>query len=150
MEDRFLFRGIVKEQYHHIAKQYGMKDGEFIYGNLVYDVEIEDDRCFPEECCYIQFKYGDHYVRIEVDPKSVRQCTGLKDKYNIPIYAGDIVIILSEIDTLAVIEWDNDTAKYVIVYDGIVSDFDSVNNNELEIVGTIHENYEMLPKFIKE
>ena len=74
----------------------------------------------------------------------VEQCTGLKDKNGDLIYEGDFVDVLPEIDTTAVIEWSDDLARFTIIYENICCDFDNYYGYDLEIIGNIHENPELM------
>lgn len=70
------------------------------------------------------------------------QCTGLKDNNDKLIFEGDIVEIDS--DTLAKILWSDDLVRFIIVYENIQADFDNYFSYELEIIGNIYEDPELL------
>lgn len=76
----------------------------------------------------------------------LEQCTGLKDKNGRLIYEGDIVNILCEIEEQGVIEWALEEAQFVIRAEqaGFVADFDNYSSIDLEVIGNIHENPELL------
>lgn len=75
---------------------------------------------------------------------SIMQCTGLKDKNGKLIFEGDIVDILPEVETTGIIKWSDDLARFVIVYENIQCDFDNYYGYELEVIGNIYENPELL------
>ena len=84
MEDRYLFR----------AKR--IDDGELIEGFLIF----EKDRAFiAHRVCEVMNSYskaGEEYGFgnfIEVDPSTICQCTGLKDKNGLLIWENDIISI---------------------------------------------------------
>lgn len=77
-------------------------------------------------------------------PDTVGEYTGLRDKNGRKIFEGDIVDILTENEEIGVIKWDNDTARFVIESDGFFSDFDNYYGTDLEIIGNIYDNPELL------
>lgn len=77
------------------------------------------------------------------------QCTGLKDKHEKLIYEGDIVLVEHKGKNrgYAKIQWDNDFAKFVIVFEThSYLMFDEAFAEDLKIIGNIHENPELLEK----
>ena len=59
------------------------------------------------------------------------------------IYENDIVYVSGE-DENAIIEWDEETARFIIHFDGWIADFDNYYGKELEVMGNIYNNLELL------
>lgn len=70
---------------------------------------------------------------------TVGQYTGVNDRNEIKIFEGDIVDVLKE-DERGVIKWDDDTARFVISMDGVITDFDNYWGKDLEVIGNIYDN----------
>lgn len=79
----------------------------------------------------------------EVNPDTVGQYIGVKDKNKQGIYEKDIVLINGE-DEYFVIEWDNDTARFVMNSETLTVDFDNYWGYQVEVVGNVYENPELL------
>lgn len=79
----------------------------------------------------------------EINPETLCQYIGLKDKNGKKIWENDIVEIASE-DGYFLCEWDDDTARYNLNGDGLTVDFDNYWSYEVEIVGNIFDNPELL------
>ena len=75
--------------------------------------------------------------------KWLMQYTGFNDRSGKEIYENDIVYVAGE-DKNAIIEWDEETARFIIHYDGWISDFDNYYGYELEVIGNIYDNPELL------
>ncbi len=75
----------------------------------------------------------------------VEQCTGLKDKNGELIYEGD-VLLLDPDDPFALVVWDEDVAMFCLQQEDVCYTFDNCGYTprEIEIVGNIHENPELL------
>lgn len=73
----------------------------------------------------------------------IMQYTGLKDKNGKEIYESDIVYIASE-DENAFVLWDKETARYIIQFNSWCADFDNFYGKELEVIGNIYNNPELL------
>lgn len=83
---------------------------------------------------------------LEDEKYIIEQCTGLKDANKDLLYEGDIVNILCEVDEIGVIEWSDVEAQFVVRCEqaGFVANFDNYRGTDLEIIGNIHENPELL------
>lgn len=122
MKNKFKFRA-----WHKLNKQY-YYDAEQTYDYLLGNPPILENN-------FGELLQNDDYI--------VEQCTGVKDKNGKLIYEGDIVFIECEEDN-AVIEWENDCAAFSIGTKDICWSFDNFCSYELEVIGNIHENPELL------
>lgn len=91
--------------------------------------------------------YGNY--SISFDDIELMQYTGLHDKNGEEIYEGDIVYVASE-DENAFILWDKETARYIIQFKGWCADFDNYYGKELEVIGNIYDNKDLLEKGAEE
>lgn len=121
-------------------------NNEWIYGNLL----VIEDECFIITVSRKDWKKI-QLEKIEVNPDTVGQYTGLKDKNGTKIFEGDIVKYHTESisfkrDTIGVVEYYNGTF-------GIVTDkgkhFLSFHNMSayvrcIEVIGNIYDNPELL------
>lgn len=119
MNDRFKFRTPI----------YGAdgKFKKFVYWPAVYGA--------PAVTC----REGDVFGQPE-------QCTGLKDANGVLLYEGDVVNILCEVEEQGVLEWASEEAQFVVRAEqaGFVANFDNYRGTDLEVIGNIHENPELL------
>ena len=83
-----------------------------------------------------------HCTGVEVVPETIGQYTGLKDKDGKKIFEGDIVLLKD--DEKAKVIWGDDNAKFILDYDNINADFDNFWGYELETIGNIYDNPELL------
>lgn len=125
--------------------------------------------CLNENCHRIYIGYaekdcGDYYPEYcEVIPKTVGQCTGLKDKNRKLIFEGDIVKINSRVASsetretaeteIGFVEYDIDECEYRITHvNGTIPEYGKNYSLNLwrfkrdtnEVIGNIHDNPELL------
>lgn len=79
----------------------------------------------------------------EVVPETVGQYTGVTDENGNKIFEGDIVWDNYE-EERGIVQWDNDTVRFIITCSTFTVDFDSVCGEELEIVGNVYDNAELI------
>ena len=84
----------------------------------------------------------------EVEPSTICQCTGLKDKNGKMIWENDICIItdgtLDEEDGYFRLDWEIDRAMFEFEGTGICANFDNVSGYDCEVVGNIFDNPELM------
>ena len=85
-------------------------------------------------------QYSDYF---DTEDMILMQYTGFNDRCGKEIYENDIVYVAGE-DENAIIEWDEKTARFVIHFDGWITDFDNYYGKELEVRGDIYNNSELL------
>ena len=81
----------------------------------------------------------------EAKPETICQCTGLRDKNDSLIWEHDIIEVPGE-DGFFALDWDEDTAKFVMNGNGLVVDFDNYWSREVEVVGNKFDNSELLER----
>lgn len=83
-----------------------------------------------------------------INPETLCQYTGLTDKNGRKIWENDICIIhssnIDEEDGYFTVEWDNEGARYVLNGEGMTVDFDNIYWYEIEVIGNIFDNSELL------
>lgn len=131
MDERFLFRGKRKD------------NGELVEGYLYithdgkYEIAKYCDETNIERIAY------------EVIPKTVGQCTGLKDKNGKLIFEGDIVFVCDDNGFADL----SDTGKGNVIFyksmwyiDGEIQNllYDICRNYYVEVIGNVHDTPELL------
>ena len=78
-----------------------------------------------------------------VIPETVGQYTGLKDKNGKKIFEGDAVWFSDEKER-GVVYFDNSCARFAVRFDTFDAAFDHLYSNELEIIGNVFDNPELM------
>ena len=115
-----------------------VENDEWVYGDLIHE---------PWASC-IQVMEKDNIntfkrTKYSVHKETVGQYTGLTDKNGVKIFEGDVLTLDGE-DGFFVLEFQEDTARFVMSGDSIVVDFDNFWSYEVEVIGNIHDNKELL------
>lgn len=120
--------------------------GEWIYGNLVIDINgephIVEPKYFYEDGHHLVYE-DETDIPVFVIPETISQYTGLTDKNGKKIFENDIVI-LPEIDEKFLVEWDVDQAAFVIESDTSFRDFNNYRSTESEVIGNVFDNSDLL------
>lgn len=91
-----------------------------------------------------------NYIRREVNSSTICQYTGLTDKNGKKIWENDIVLVPDD-EEQCIIKWDDYCARWCMMQcESIMYDFDNYSNNELEVVGNIFDNPELLEGGVEE
>ena len=131
MEDRYLFR----------AKR--IDNGKLVVGNLIYSVYCKNDICVGQ--------YGEGIGVYEVDPSTICQCTGLKDKNGKLIWENDIVGYWdtystengqAEMDCIGKVVWDDETISFQVTNRLSAESYEVLD--ECSVIGNIFDNPELL------
>lgn len=113
-----------------------LDNGVWVEGSL-----LQDDYGV---CMIVEFV--DHHEQWhEVDPDTVGQYTGMKDKNTREVYEGDV--LTDKFESVGVIEWQN--GCFVVNFGDVdvfqISDcFD--DSYQMWVIGNIHDNPEMLKR----
>lgn len=132
-----LFRG---------KKTYG---GGWIEGCLIQAENFccilqEEEKANAWDYPYLDGKLGHIDGTVDpVDPETVGQFTGISDANDTKIFEGDIVEIAKEDEPFKV-EWCEDSARFVLSASTFCCDFDNYWGWEIEVIGNIHDNPELL------
>ena len=132
MEERYLYR----------AKR--IDNGEFVEGFLIkgrwYFDEREIYAILPMDLCiYPRCEISEW---IEIDPSTICQCTGLKDKNGKLIWENDILMCGN-----LVVTWREDFASYCLTKKGWMYQHffgEAVDACDCEVIGNIFDNLELL------
>ena len=117
--------------------------GKWIYGRLLADdVIVPSGQEFGVCANHIE----DDLIAHIVDPETIGQYTGLRDKNNVKIFEGDIVRIIEE-DENVVVKWDERGAAFKTVWSRVdegASFYENLWHDDVEVIGNIHDNPEIV------
>lgn len=139
MEDRYLFKAKTAK----IVDAYNndVEDGVWVHGSL---------RCDVGKYTIFQFETERaDYVEYEIDPTTICQCTGLKDKNGKLVWENDIMFAhldnaYPEDETYIRIMW-HENGFYSIENGGIdIMPFGKFDQEHFEVCGNIFDNPELL------
>lgn len=122
---------------------------KFTYGDLIqlndgrkYIVDNRFGACIDNKGNFINTESP--FVN-QVITETVGQFTGAPDKYGTEIYEGNIVRIHDDDnDEVGVVVWDDSEHRWNIEQGNIVFELGSFYPRELEVIGNIHDNTELL------
>ena len=120
-------------------------NGEWVYGYYFIEERDIEDGFIWRDIPQIQQRYGDHYQYFDVDPATVGQYTGVKERYpqmvgeGQEIYFGDVVRLFGGEYCQGYYEYDQ-TIVVKSSYD-IVAMEESEN---VQLLGNVWDNPELL------
>ena len=114
----------------------------WVYGDLIHEPWAS---CIQVTEQVIENNNIDIFKRTKysVHKETVGQYTGLTDKNGEIIFEGDVLRLDGE-DRFFVLEYQDYTARFVMSGDSMVVDFDNFWNYDVEVIGNIHDNPELL------
>ena len=140
MEDRYLFK----------AKR--LDNGEWVTGQYVKGLDMYGKEVhLIFEPTTIFYSSGETDGWIEIDPRTICQCTGLKDKNGKLIWENDIVGFWdtystengqAEMDCIGKVVWDDETISFQVTNRLSSESYEVLD--ECSVIGNIFDNPQLL------
>lgn len=117
-------------------------DKQWVYGSLLIDCDgdfhIVESKVVEKDGHHIQI---DSDFPMFFDNDTVGQFTRLHDKNGVEIYENDKIVIAKEDDEeVFIVQYDENTARFILSASIYIVDFDNYNGSDCEVIGNIHES----------
>lgn len=114
----------------------------WVYGCLLKWPDGDAEICIDSD-------YDRELIKVSVKPDTVGECTGLRDRNGKLIFEGDIVEggHFTYEDGLGEIMYDTESARFQIIGrepNNICADFDDYYGREVEVMGNLQDNPELI------
>ena len=94
-------------------------------------------------------RFSDKIKNYENRKYTIRQYTGRKDKNGVDIYYGDIVRLSPHLFHIGLVEWCKKDLAFIVVIKSLSFAFGYYNCEDIEIIGNIYENSELLHESLR-
>ena len=123
-----------------------LDNGEWVEGSLLQTTAVSLKSFIIESSCYT-FDKWDWNECVQVDTDTICQYTGLTDKNGNKIWENDVVEIPTE-NGWFIIEWSDTEAKWQMnnESDNFIVDFDNYWSYQVEVIGNIFDNPELIER----
>lgn len=92
-----------------------------------------------QEKSYIIPDYASTLCIVEIVPETLGQYIGLTDRYDVKIFEGDIVDILTENSDIGIVKYDE--GGFEVETNEFVIDFRrNIDGTDVEVIGNIYDN----------
>lgn len=116
--------------------------GEWVKGNLLFD-EVSGIAAIVT---YVNLSGSVQDLSeiniFQVDPETLGECAGMKDKNSVKIFEGDIVLLSGY--GLGKVEWSRGLSGFFITINNSHFELASYLESHLEVIGNVHDNSELL------
>lgn len=137
-------------QYRYLYRAKRVDNGEWVEG-VPFEIEgktvilINDTENLLRTHYLEENMWTSEIYAIEVDPSTICRCTGLKDKHGNLIWENDIVSYCDCTKEDYVISWEQNKACFEYQqYSCSMMNFDELSSCEVEVVGNVFDNPELL------